>query len=137
MQRYRLIVSTLFFVCQLTVGQVVPMNIRIYPSSVTQTEPVIAVSPTNPQLLFASSRTINTTNGFQSEGVYVSTDGGLSWRGSDTCRGQSITNHAGDPGVMIHSSGRFVLTHIGSSFPGVYSHYSADTGVNWSNAYTV
>jgi hypothetical protein len=69
--------------------------------------------------------------------VYVSTNGGITWRGSDTCTGQLISNHNGDPGVMIHSNGRFILTHIGSVFPGVYSHYSTDMGLTWSNAYTI
>lgn len=114
-----------------------PTNIRIYPSSVTQTEPVIAVSPVDTNLLFASAFTINTSTGFRSEGVYVSTNGGITWRGNDTCTGQLISNHNGDPGVMIHSSGRFILTHIGSVFPGVYSHYSTNQGLTWSNAYTI
>jgi hypothetical protein len=114
-----------------------PPNIRIYPGAMTQTEPVIAVSPTDPLLLFASSRTINTATGFSSEGVYVSTDGGSHWFGSDTCTGQLLANHGGDPGVMVTPGGRMVLTHIGSVFPGVYSHVSSDTGATWSAAVTL
>jgi hypothetical protein len=114
-----------------------PQNTRIYPSNVTQTEPVITVSPTNPNLLFASAVTINTNNGFKSEGVYVSTNGGMSWTGSDSCNGELRSNHGGDPGVVIHNNGRFILTHIGSVFPGVYSHYSTDLGRNWTNAFTI
>jgi hypothetical protein len=114
-----------------------PPNNRLYPSAVTQTEPVIAVSPTNPLLLFAGSRTINTATGFSSEGVYVSTDGGTQWFGSDTCTGPLVANHGGDPGVMVTTGGRIVLTHIGSVFPGVYSHYSTDLGFTWSAAATL
>lgn len=114
-----------------------PPNIRIHPGAVTQTEPVIAVSPTDPLLLFSSARTINTTSGFSSEGVYVSTDGGTVWSGSDTCAGQLLANHGGDPGVMVAPGGRFVLTHIGSVFPGVYSHNSNDRGATWSAAVTI
>jgi hypothetical protein len=114
-----------------------PPNIRIYPSVVTQTEPVIAVSPTDPLLLFASARSINTASGFSSEGVYVSTDGGTHWAGSDTCTGPLLANHGGDPGVMVTTGGRIVLTHIGSVFPGVYSHYSTDRGGTWSPATTL
>jgi hypothetical protein len=114
-----------------------PPNIRIFPGSMTQTEPVIAVSPVDPRFLFAGARTINTTTGFSSEGVYVSTDGGTTWSGSDTCRGALITNHGGDPGVMVSTGGRLIMTHIGSVFPGVYSHVSTDMGSTWSAAATI
>lgn len=119
------------------VGQTPPTNFRIYPSAVTQTEPVIAISPTDSNLLFVSAATINTSNGFRSEGVYVSTNGGMTWWGTDTCTGQLISNHNGSPGVMIHPEGRFILTHNGLVFPGIYSHYSTDKGLSWSNAYTI
>ncbi len=109
-------------------------NTRIFPSAVTQTEPVAAVDPANPLVMFASAKTINTRNGFVSEGVYVTTNGGLSWTGSDTCTGDFIGNHMGSPGVAIHPGGRFVLEHIGSLFPGIYSHYSTDRGATWSDA---
>jgi len=112
-------------------------SFRIFPSPVTQTEPSVAVSPVSPLIMFASAVTINTGNGFRSEGVYVSTDGGQNWSGTDTCKGALIMNHGGDPGVAVDSTGRFILTHIGSVFTGVYSHYSTDLGTNWSNAYTI
>lgn len=114
-----------------------PVNARIFPSTVTQTEPVVAVHPENPDILFVSAVTINTGNGFKSEGVYASTNGGVTWFGSDSCKGASIANHGGDPAVMIHPSGRFILAHIGSVFPGWYSHYSTDLGITWSSAYTI
>ena len=112
---------------------------RIYPSIVTQTEPVATVHPLNNQILFASAVTLNLSNAFKSEGVYVSTDGGVTWSGSDTCKGNLIYNHAGDPGVVITESGRFILSHIGyiSLFPGYYTHYSTNMGMNWSDAFTV
>jgi hypothetical protein len=112
-------------------------NYRLFPSTVTQTEPIVCVSPLNPLIMFASAVTINTSNGFKSEGVYVTTNGGLSWFGSDTCKGQSIFNHGGDPGVVIDKNGIFIITHIGSLFTGVYSHYSSDYGLNWSSSYTL
>ena len=112
-------------------------NFRIFPSGVTQTEPVLAIHSANPLIMFASAVTINTNNGFRSEGVYVSTNGGLSWHGSDTCAGAFIGNHGGDPGVAVHPDGTFIITHIGSVFPGVYGHYSTDRGTTWSNAFTI
>ncbi len=116
-------------------GQV--MNTLIHPSIVTQTEPIAAIHPENPDFIFASARTINTTSGFNSEGVYVSTDGGLTWSGSDSCTGELLVNHGGDPGVIVQPDGRLILTHIGSVFPGLFSHYSTNDGATWSSAVTV
>jgi hypothetical protein len=88
--------------------------------------------------MFASSVILNGA-AFTSEGVYVSTNGGLNWSGSDTCKGQNISNHGGDPSIMIDKFGKFVITHIGnpSVQPGVYSHFSTNNGVSWSNASTI
>ena len=114
-----------------------PVNFRIFPSTITQTEPVVVFHPTNPQILFASAVTINTATGYKNEGVYVSTNGGLNWFGSDTCKGQALNNHGGDPAIVIAPDGTLLLTHIGSLFYGVYSHYSTDLGASWSNAYSI
>ncbi len=110
---------------------------RIYPSTITQTEPVVAVNPGNNSLMFVSARTINISTGFDSEGIYTSTDGGLNWTGNDTCTGQSILNHGGDPGVEITQTGRLILTHIGGRFPGMYSNYSDNFGETWSSSYPI
>ncbi|MBS1494106.1 MAG: T9SS type A sorting domain-containing protein [Bacteroidetes bacterium] len=112
-------------------------NFRIFPSGVSQTEPEIVPHPTNPNILFASSFTLN--GAFRSEGVYVTTNGGNSWFGSDTCKGQLIQNHAGDPGPMIDKDGRFYMTHLGSQslFVGQFAHYSTDLGLTWSNQYPI
>ncbi len=114
-------------------------NFRIFPSIITQTEPIVCFNPNNRLMMFASSYTINTTNGFISEGVYVSTNGGYNWFGSDTCKGNNIFNHGGDPGVSIDKNGVFIITHIGkpSVVAGVYSHYSTDNGTTWSSAYAL
>ena len=112
-------------------------NFRIFPSSVTQTEPVIAVNPLNRQIMFVSGVTINTSGNFRSEGIYASIDGGQNWLGSDTCKGQNIVNHGGSPRVAIDKNGTFIITHIGSVFLGVYSHFSNDLGNTWSNSYTI
>jgi hypothetical protein len=128
----------IFFVINLTAQ--VELNVersRIYPSSVTQTEPVATVHPLNNLVLFASAVTFNISNAFRSEGIYISTDGGINWSGSDTCKGALIYNHGGDPGVVITASGRLVLSHIGDIFPGMYSHYSTDMGINWTDAVVV
>jgi hypothetical protein len=118
-------------------------SFRIYPNDInefTQSEPLIVVSPLNPLVMFCSAVTIDLSTsggGFRSEGVYVTTNGGLNWFGSDTCKGFLITNHGGDPGIAIDKNGTFILKHVGNSINGVYAHYSTDLGATWSNAYTV
>jgi len=114
-------------------------NFRIFPCSVTQTEPVISINPFNPNLIAISAKTINTSTSFTSEGVYVSIDGGLTWTGSDTCKGQLLQNHGGSPQIILDKNGRLILTHIGNPqlFVGIYSHYSNDLGSTWTSAFTI
>lgn len=113
-------------------------NFRIYPSSImAQSETDIVCHPFNPDIMFASAITINSLTSFKSEGVYITTNGGLNWFGSDTCYGNPIFNHGGDPGPAIDKDGRFFLSHIGSFISGMFCHYSTNFGVNWSNASTI
>jgi len=107
-------------------------NFRLFPSNVSQTEVFIVVHPSNHDIMFASANTIIFNPFFVSEGIYVTSNGGNSWYGSDTCNGAPITLHGGDPGITINKDGTFLLTRRGFS-PGLYSHYSTDFGVNWSN----
>lgn len=109
-------------------------NYRIYPSNVTQTEVFIQVHPSNPDILFASANSITFSPFFFiSEGIYVTTDFGSSWYGSDTCNGPQIQFHGGDPGITIDKDGRFILMRLGRTpFLGLFSHYSTDNGLTWS-----
>ncbi len=106
-------------------------SFRIYPSSSNQIEPSISRHPSNQQILFASAYTVSPT-GFRSEGVYLSTNGGNTWTGSDTCKGAAIQNHSGDPGPIIDKDGIFILTHVGSLPPGMYANFSTNMGSTWS-----
>lgn len=118
-------------------------SFRIFPSdSVHQYEPIIVVSPQNPMIMFCSGNTFNPSAFFWSEGVYVTTNGGLNWFGNDMCTGNPINNHGGDPGIVIDKNGVFLLKHIGNNnlggnYPGVYAHYSTNMGSTWSSAYTL
>lgn len=107
-------------------------SFRLYPSNNNQIEPSISRHPVNHQILFASAYTI-TPVGFKSEGIYVSTNGGLTWSGNDTCTGAPIQNHSGDPGPIIDKNGNFILTHIGALPPGMYANYSTNQGLTWSS----
>ncbi len=108
-------------------------NFRIFPSNIPQSEPEVVRHPLNPNIMFASAYTINSS--FKSEGVYVTTNGGDTWFGSDTCKGALIINHGGDPGPMIDKDGRFFMAHIGSFQSGQFAHYSTNMGATWSNQY--
>jgi hypothetical protein len=111
-------------------------NFRIYPSAITQTETFITRHPGNASVLFASANTIDLSTGFISEGIYVTTDAGATWSGSDTCTGAPITFHRGDPGIAIDRDGRFLLIRLGT-IPGLFSHFSTDNGRTWSSQRTV
>ena len=106
-------------------------NFRIHPSANHQIEPAIVRHPHDPMIMFASSFTVNTS--FRSEGVYVTTNGGLNWTGTDTCFGNPISNHGGDPGPIIDKDGRFLITHQGGFIIGMWSNYSTNMGQTWSN----
>jgi hypothetical protein len=108
-------------------------NYRIYPGSVTQSEVFIVKSPVDQNILFSSCNTLNFIPFFISEGIYVTTDA-HSWKGNDTCTGNPITFHGGDPGITIDKNGTFIITRLGRSpFTGLYSHFSTDNGQTWSS----
>lgn len=114
-------------------GLTIGSNYILFPSNVNQTEVFITKHPTNPEILFASANTIVFQPFFVSEGIYVTSNGGNNWYGSDTCNGPNISFHQGDPGVSIDKNGTFILSRLGRQpFYGIYSHYSTDLGLNWS-----
>ncbi|KXK05810.1 MAG: BNR/Asp-box repeat-containing protein [Chlorobi bacterium OLB4] len=86
--------------------------------------------------MFSSANTINLSNGFISEGIYITTNAGQSWFGSDSCKGSPVNFHRGDPAITIDKNGRFIITRLGFS-PGLFSHYSTDNGVTWSGQRTL
>lgn len=120
-------------------GLIIGTNYRIFPGNTTQSEVFITGHPTNTDILFVSANTIRfQPNLFISEGIYVSTNAGTDWYGSDTCNGPNIFFHGGDPSISIDKNGTFILTRRGSSsFPGAYTHNSTDNGLTWSVQKTI
>jgi hypothetical protein len=107
---------------------------RLHPSQVTQSEVFIVRSPADHNILFSTCNTISFVPFFISEGIYVTTNAGAGWTGSDTCSGNPIGYHGGDPGITIDKNGTMILTRLGRApFVGLYSHYSNDNGQTWSS----
>ncbi len=115
-------------------------SIRVLPRSNSyQSEVIICRHPLNPLIMFGSSNAINNVSGslFISEGVYVTTNGGANWFGSDTLQGSPIGNHGGDPGPTIDKNGNFIMTHLGFTTSGMYGNYSTNNGATWSSNFTI
>ncbi|MDZ4711468.1 MAG: T9SS type A sorting domain-containing protein, partial [bacterium] len=110
-------------------------SFRLYPSQNNQIEPSIVVHPVNPNIMFASAFTIRLS--FKSEGIYLTTNGGMNWTGTDTCNGQPLSNHGGDPGPIIDKDGNLIITHQGGFILGMYSNTSTNFGQTWSNNYQI
>jgi hypothetical protein len=103
-----------------------------------QSEVILIRHPTNPLLMFGSSNAVNFVSGlFISEGVYVTTNGGVSWFGSDTLNGAPLSNHGGDPGPTIDKNGNIIMTHLGYNTSGMFGNYSTNNGLTWSASYTI
>ncbi|MGH2575019.1 MAG: hypothetical protein ACRDFC_04890, partial [Ignavibacteria bacterium] len=115
-------------------------NFRVHPTTTTtQSEVIIVRHPLNQLIMFGSANTVWPPGGFAgiSEGVHVTTNGGLSWFGWDTLQSVPITGHGGDPGPTIDKNGVFIMTHLGYPTAGMFANYSTNNGANWSSSYTI
>ncbi|GAB4300411.1 MAG: hypothetical protein Kow0098_27740 [Ignavibacteriaceae bacterium] len=112
-------------------------NFRVYPSVFTQSEVPITRHPFNSSIIYASSNSVRISPFFISEGLYLSTNQGLTWFGNDTTKSAPITNHGGDPAPAIDGNGRLYQSYLNGSFNGLYATYSTDLGTTWSNAVTL
>ncbi|MBS1519060.1 MAG: hypothetical protein JSS91_13315 [Bacteroidetes bacterium] len=117
-------------------------NVRVLPRSNSyQSEVNIVRHPLNPLIMFGSSNAFNNTGTlFISEGIYVTTNGGASWFGSDTMKlsgGTPVPNQGGDPGITLDKNGVLLQTHLGYTTSGIFANYSTDNGISWSSNYTI
>jgi hypothetical protein len=114
-------------------------NIRVLPRTNSwQSEVIMVRHPLNPLIMFGSSNAFSNLGSLWiSEGVYMTTDGGITWYGSDTLNGAPNTNHGGDPGPTIDKNGNIIMTHLGYTTGGMYGNYSTDNGLTWSSNFTI
>ncbi len=118
-------------------------NFRVHPSAGNQqNETDIARHPTNPNIMFAAAQPIINSNNFINVGVYVTTDGGVTWRGRDTMNAPNLNDQRGDPAPVIDKNGNFIYGHLLSAtnfggLTGMGANYSTDNGVTWSSTFTV
>ncbi len=111
-------------------------NIRVHPSTTTwQSEVPITRHPTNGNILYASSNAVHFGPVFISEGMYLSTDGGATWFGSDTTTSSPVGSHSGDPAPAIGPDGRLYMSMIISGGMGVT--YSTNMGTTWASNFTL
>ncbi|MBK9332951.1 MAG: exo-alpha-sialidase [Ignavibacteria bacterium] len=103
-------------------------NFLVHESFNTQSEVPIVRHPTNPNIMFASANTFSGGSIF-SLGVYVTTNGGATWSGTDTINTGSF--NFGDPGPAIDKDGRFLISYISTSGR-ISNSVSTNNGVNWT-----
>ena len=112
-------------------------NFRVHPSANSQSEVPISRHPTNPQIMFASSNAVTSSVSFISEGMYLTTNGGTTWFGSDTTAAAPLTNHGGDPAPAIGPNGYLYQSFLGYSTAGMYASYSSNMGTSWAATTTI
>ena len=121
--------KTMEYIFRDQVVDVLP-NFRVHPSNLAQSE-VPITRGLDPNILFASANVYKPSPFFLTEGIYVSTDGGNNWFGSDTCYSAPINDHLGDPGPGVGPDGRLYMSFLGYS-GGMKATYSTNFGATWS-----
>ena len=107
-------------------------NFRVHPNDGTQSETPITRHPTNPLIMLGSANTWRGGSAF-STAVYVTTDGGITWFGSDTLNNGSF--NYGDPAPVIDKNGRFYMSYI-TLTGNLGASYSTDMGITWAPTVT-
>lgn len=106
-------------------------NFMVHPSFGTQSGTPITRHPANPLIMFGTATTFRGGSALSS-GVYVTTNGGLNWFGSDTLNNGSF--NSGSPAPVIDKDGRFIMSFI-SNTGATATSYSTNSGINWSPAF--
>ncbi len=111
---------------------IVSPNFRVHPNDGEQSETPITRHPTNPLMMFGSANAWRGGSAF-STAVYVTTDGGVTWFGSDTLNNGSF--NYGDPGPVIDKDGRFYMSYI-TLTGNLGASYSTNLGLTWAPTVT-
>jgi len=107
-------------------------NFRVHPSAGTQSEVPITRHPLNQAIMLGSANTYRGGSTF-STGVYVTTNSGVTWFGSDTLNNGGF--NSGDPGPMIDKNGTFLMSYI-TTTGSMGASYSSNNGINWAPTVT-
>jgi hypothetical protein len=107
-------------------------NLRVHPSTtVWQSEVPITRHPTNGNILYGSSNAVSfSPSTFISEGMYLTTDGGTTWFGSDTTNAATLSSHSGDPAPAITPNGDIYNSYLYGGGVGVAK--STNMGSVWT-----
>ncbi|MFI5211695.1 MAG: T9SS type A sorting domain-containing protein, partial [Ignavibacteria bacterium] len=87
--------------------------------------------PTNQNIMFGGANT--TASGIFGQGGYVTTDGGVTWTGTNLL--PPFTQNSSDPGPTIDKNGNIIFTVLDS--PGIVAAYSTNNGTSWSGRVTI
>jgi hypothetical protein len=109
-------------------------NVRVLPNSNQQDEIVLVRNPLNANIMFGSSNsTVGSTYG---QGAYITTNGGVTWTGTDIL--PSFSFATSDPGPCIDKNGTIIMTTLNTnSTARMYSTYSTNNGTTWSTAFMI
>ncbi|MBL8016817.1 MAG: exo-alpha-sialidase, partial [Ignavibacteria bacterium] len=106
-------------------------SFRVLPNSNQQDEIVLVRNPINANIMFGSSNsTVGSTFG---QGAYITTNGGVTWTGTDVL--PSFSFYTSDPGPCIDKNGTIIMTTLNTnSTARMYSSYTTNNGATWSTA---
>ena len=111
-------------------------SFRVHPTTnSTQSETPITRHPHNPNIMYGSANAVDIATTFISEGLYLTTDGGTTWFGSDTTASSPITDHNGDPAPFIAPNGTIGISYLLGNGIGV--SVSTNMGVTWAATTTL
>ncbi|MCX8057322.1 MAG: carboxypeptidase regulatory-like domain-containing protein [Ignavibacteria bacterium] len=111
-------------------------NIRVWPNAgMTQSEVHIAHNPNNPNILLGGSNAANnsSTVTYVNQGVYVTTNGGQTWFGTDSLPGIPSGFYRSDPVVAFDHLGNmyFNTLEYSSTAGDLVTLKSTNNGLTW------
>ncbi len=105
-------------------------SFRVHPTTwSTQSEVPITRHPLNGNIMYGSANTVDLGVSFISEGMYLTTDGGVTWFGSDTTAAATLGSHSGDPAPVITPTGTLIISYLYGNGVGVSR--STNMGATW------